>query len=161
MPPPNEKQPKPQAQGKPPVQKQPPDQQQKPVPKPEQPKKPQPTVQKDESLKYTMTYANGGFNNGIELKPSKEGKIDLSIAIYGGGQTKSLGISGFSPEIKKLISAYEVGATNQQDTEDITKALKEYFKRVNQVLSLKVIEILQRADNEIKHSIKQTFKEVK
>jgi len=158
MPLPNQKQP--QQQGKPPVEKQPPEQQ-KPAPKPEQPKQPEPKVQKDESLKFTMTYANGGFNNGIELKPGKEGKIELSIAIYGGGEPKSLGIHGFNPEIKKLINAYEVGATNQQDTADITKALKEYFKRVNQVLSLKVIEILQGADNQIKDAIKQTFKEVK
>lgn len=158
MPLPNQKQP--QQQGKPPVEKQPPEQQ-KPAPKPEPQKKPEPKVQKDESLKFTMTYANGGFNNGIELKPGKDGKIELSIAIYGGGEPKSLGIQGFSPEIKKLISAYEVGATNQQDTGDITKALKEYFKRVNQVLSLKVIEILQGADNQIKDAIKQTFKEVK
>jgi len=136
-----------------------PDPKQPPMPKQE--KKPQPTVQKDESLKYTMTYANGGFNNGVELKPGKDGKIELSITIYGGGESKSLGISRFSPQIEKLVKAYQVGAETQQGTEDITKGLKDYFSRVNQVLSMKIIQILQETDTKIQASIKETFKEVK
>jgi hypothetical protein len=156
MPLPNKKQP--QQQGKPPVEKQPPDQ---PVKQATPHKKPQPKVQKDETLKFQMSYANGGFNNGIEIKPAKDGKLELSITIYGGGENKKLGISGYSPQIQKLVQAYEVGASTEQNVEDITKNLKQYFERVNQVLSLKIIEILQGTDNQIKEAIKQTFKEVK
>lgn len=153
-----------------PIQKQPPDEKTPPVQKPQadtkpisEPKKEKPKVKqsKDESLKFTMTYANGGFNNGVELKPGKDGKVELSITIYGGGEKKSLGISGLSPEIEKLVRAYEVGATSQQDTPEIVTGLKDYFNRVNQVLSMKIMTILQEADNQIKESIKETFKQVK
>jgi hypothetical protein len=134
---------------------------QEPKASPVKKEKPQPKVQKDETLKFQMSYANGGFNNGIEIKPAKDGKLELSITIYGGGENKKLGISGYSPQIQKLVQAYEVGASTEQNVEDITKNLKQYFERVNQVLSLKVIEILQQTDNQIKEAIKQTFKEVK
>lgn len=147
-------------QGKPPVPTKEPEG--KPAPTPEKPKKkPEPKVKKDETLKYEFTYANGGFNNGVELKPGKNGKIELDISIYGGGEKKTMGISGYPAEIQKLIQAYEVGATSGQETEDITKALKGYFQRVNQTLSMKIISILENADNQIKNAIKQTFKEVK
>ncbi len=130
---------------------------QKPVPK----KKPEPKVKKDETLKYELSYANGGFNNGVELKPGKDGKIELKISIYGGGEQKTMGISGYPSEIKKLIQAYEVGASSGQETEDITNALKGYFQRINQTLSMKIISILENADTQIKQAIKETFKEVK
>ena len=134
----------------------------KPEPAPEKPKKkPEPKVKKDESLKFEFTYANGGFNNGVDIKPGKNGRIELDISIYGGGEKKTMWISGYSPGIKKLVTAYEVGATSGQETEDINKALKDYFQRINQTLSMKIISILENADNQIKNAIKETFKEVK
>lgn len=161
--PPKENQPpipKKKPQGKPPVPTKEPEA--KPVPAPENPKKrPEPKVEKDDSLKYEFTYANGGFNNGVEVKPGKNGKLELDISIYGGGEKKTMGISGYSPQVQKLVQAYEVGATSGQETEDINKALKDYFKRVNQTLSMKIISILENTDNQIKNAIKETFKEVK
>lgn len=157
MPEPQKKPSPDQQQGKPPVAKQPVAKQ---PPEPQK-KKPEPKVKKDETLKYTMTYANGGFNNGVEIKPGKDGKIELNIAIYGGGEQKSLGISGLSPEIEKLIRAYEIGATSNEEAPELVDGLKGYFTKINQVLSMKIIQILQKTDNEIAAAIKQTFKEVK
>lgn len=143
-----------------------PKQDQKPVPKEKDsgsvPKKPSPPKpKKDESLKYSMTYANGGFNNGVELRPGKDGKIELSITIYGGGEKKYMGISGFSPEVKSIVQAYQVAAETGQNSEDVKQGLKEYFTKINATLSMKIIQILQEADSKIQDSIKQTFKEVK
>ena len=146
----------------------PPEPKQAPVQPEAEPKTPMPKEKpnkvkqsKDETLKYTMTYANGGFNNGVELKPGRKGNIELSIAIYGGGEQKSMKISKVNPEIDKLINAYVIGAESEQETDEITKALKGYFQKVNQTLSMKIINILQDADSKIKDAIKQTFKEVK
>lgn len=143
----------------------PPEKKQKlPVIKPEQspekkkPKSP-PKPKKDEDLKYEMIYVNGGFNNGVELKPASDGKVELSIAIYGGGEKKTLGISPLPPSIAKLMKAYEVGAASDANTPEITDELKRYFAEINQSLSMKVIDILKEADEKVKAAIKSTFRE--
>ena len=130
-------------------------------PKPAKPEKKPVKQKKDDMLKYTMTYANGGFNNGVELKPGKDGKIELSIAIYGGGEKKSLGIGNISPKVQKLIKAYSIGAEAQEPMEDITEGLRKYFDQINKTLSFKIIDILQETDEKIKIAIHETFKELK
>lgn len=133
----------------------------KPVPEKQTlPPKEPPKPKKDEGLKYEMTYVNGGFNNGVELKPARGGKIELSIAIYGGGEKKVLGISPLPPSITKLTQAYEVGADRDADTPEITDELKRYFDELNQTLSMKVIDILRETDEKVKKAIKETFSSV-
>ena len=152
------KQPPKKDQEKPIPKQNPPDQ--KPV-QPAPKKKSPPKKKEDETLKYTMTYANGGFNNGVEIKPGKDGNIELSITIYGGGENKTLTISKLPSTIDKLIRGYEIGATTNQDTSELTDGLKDYFNRINQILSMRVIEILQQTDEQIKMAIKKTFNDVK
>ena len=60
--------------------------------KPTNPKQPTPAQDKNHAFKFEMTYANGGFNNGVEVKPGKDGKIELNIMIYGGGEQKVMKI---------------------------------------------------------------------
>lgn len=131
----------------------------KPTP-PENKPKSAPKPEKDDSLKYEMTYVNGGFNNGVEIKPGRGGKIELSIAIYGGGEKKTLGISPLPPSITKLTQAYEIGADRDTDVPEITDELKRYFDELNQALSMKVIDILREADEKVKKAIKETFSSV-
>lgn len=146
--PPIEKQKLPQKQSpeKPPVQK--------------EPKKKTPAQKKDDHLKYEMKYLNGGFNNGVEIKPDRDGKAQVKISIYGGGEQKTLSISPLPTSIAKLVQAYELSANQDENTPEITGELQKYFEEVNTKLSQKIIAIFQRADEEVASAIKSSFKEV-
>jgi len=155
-----------------PVQKQPaqkpaPPAQQKPVapakgaaPKEREPKKKTPAAQKDDRFKYEMTYANGGFNNGVEVKPDKGGKANVEISIYGGGQKKSLSVGPLPPDIEKLVRAYELGANQNEDSPEITEELQKYFARAKTLLNAKILEILKQADLKIANAVKETFSQI-
>lgn len=135
---------------------------------PKQPEKKQPPAQKktpaqekDDAFKYEMQYANGGFNNGVEVKPDKDGKLQLKISIYGGGDQKVMQISPLPESITKLIKAYEITATqNDNSTPEITKELQRYFDEIRNLLSSKIMEIITQADGDIKSAITSTFSEI-
>lgn len=145
------------AQGSTPQQKQPPMPEKQPQKEPVQKKK-TPAQKKDEGLKYEMTYINGGFNNGVQIKPDKDGKALVEISIYGGGQKKTLSVGPLPQEIQKLVKAYEVSATRGQNTPEITGELQKYFEGKNNQLSQRIIQILTEADEKVAQAIKQTFK---
>lgn len=116
-------------------------------------------MKKDETLKYELTYANGGFNDGVVIKPSTDGKAELKISLYGGGESKIMKVGPMQPNIDKLLRAYETTATNNdQSAPEITEELKRYFDEVKTKLSLEIIKILQEADEKIKGSIRNAFK---
>jgi len=152
---------KPQSKVAPPGQKNPPVQTPTPEKQPVAKKpvdKKTPAQKKDEGLKYEMTYVNGGFNNGVQIKPDKEGKAQIEISIYGGGQKKTLSIGPLPSEIAKLIKAYEVSATQGQNTPEITGELQKYFEEKNTILSQKIIAILTEVDGQVERAIRETFK---
>lgn len=133
-----------------------------PVEKPQGQKKPEgkktPAQKKDEGLKYEMKYVNGGFNNGVEIKPDKDGKANIEISIYGGGTKKTLSVGPLPVEIAKLIKAYEVSANQGQETPEITGELQKYFENLNTTLSQKIIEIMMDMDSKVEAAIRETFK---
>jgi len=133
---------------------------QPPVPKKAEPSKKTPAAAKDDRFKYEMTYANGGFNNGVQVKPDKNGKANVEISIYGGGQKKTLSIGPLPPQIEKLVSAYELSANQDQNTPEITEELQKYFSQVQTLLNAKIIEILKQADLKIANAVKETFSQV-
>lgn len=130
-----------------------------PEPKKE-PKKKTPAQKKDDHLKYEMKYMNGGFNNGVEIKPDRDGKAQVKISIYGGGEQKTLSISPLPTSIAKLVQAYELSANQNENTPEITGELQKYFEEVNTRLSEKIISIFQKVDEEVASAIKSSFKEV-
>lgn len=119
-----------------------------------------PAATKDDRFKYEMTYANGGFNNGVQVKPDKDGKANVEISIYGGGQKKTLTVGPLPPEIAKLVSAYELSANQDQNTPEITTELQKYFAQVQTLLNAKVLEILKQADLQIANAVKETFSQI-
>lgn len=128
-----------------------------PPQKPEGEKK-TPAQKKDEGLKYEMKYVNGGFNNGVQIKPDKDGKANVEISIYGGGTKKTLSVGPLPGQISKLIKAYEISATQSQNTPEITGELQKYFEQLNTTLSQKIIEIMMEMDSKVESAIRETFK---
>lgn len=117
--------------------------------------------EKDDAFKYEMQYVNGGFNNGVEIKPDRDGKVQLKISIYGGGDQKVMKISPFPASITNLIKAYESSADNADNSvPEITEELQKYFDEVRSVLSAKIIQIVTQMDEQIKAAITHTFKDV-
>ena len=142
-------------------------QEQKPVPeknpspvKQQPEKKKTPAQQKDEMLKYEMKYVNGGFNNGVEIKPDRDGKVNIKISIFGGGKQKSLTVGPVQQNIAKLIKAYELEANNGKGSPEITRELQNYFKQLNESLSSKIINLLIDLDTKAQSAIKETLKEI-
>lgn len=147
---------KPPEQGKEqPVQKQEPG---TPPPSKPEKKKETPAQKKQEGLKYEMTYVNGGFNNGVQIKPDKGGKALVEISIYGGGEKKTLSVGPLPASISKLVQAYEISATQNSDAPEITGELQRWFEDKNNKLSIKIIQILTEADQKIASAIKEVFK---
>lgn len=134
----------------------------KPVPdKKVEPKKKTPAQEKDDTLKYEMKYVNGGFNNGVQIKPDKNGKALIEISIYGGGEKKTLSVGPLPGQISKLIKAYEISANQGSETPEITTELQKWFEQVNTRLSQKVIQILSEADAKVATAIKKSIRETK
>lgn len=123
-------------------------------------KKPEtkPVGTQDDMFKFEMKYMNGGFNNGVKIKPDKDGKALVEISIYGGGEKKNMSVGPLPESIRKLIKAYEIQATKGEDSEEITGELKEYFKKLSDNLSIEAISILQEADQKMLNAIKKVFK---
>jgi len=130
------------------------------MPPEDQQQKPKIKVPQDEMFKFEMQYMNGGFNNGVLVKPDKNGKALLEISIYGGGEKKNMSVGPLPQSIQKLIQAYEISAQKNQDNQEITGELKKYFKKLSDTLSIEVISILQEADKKVLEAIKRTFKQV-
>lgn len=125
----------------------------------EQPKKVEPKTKKDESLKYDLTYANGGFNDGVEIKPGKNGSIEMKITLYGGGEQKVLNIKHLPNQIQTLLKGYEVGANNNDNTTpEITQQLQGYLLQIKEKISFDIIRFMQELDNKIEQSIKNALK---
>lgn len=139
-----------------------PDQDKQPVPneKPQQTKKKTPSAQKDDRFKFEMTYVNGGFNNGVLVKPDKDGKANVEISIYGGGDKKTLSVGPLPPNIEKLVKAYELSANQDQNTPEITQELQNYFAQIQTLLNAKLLEIFKQADQQVASAIKDTFKQI-
>lgn len=116
-------------------------------------------VEKPENdlLKFEMQYVNGGFNNGVNVKPDKDGKLNVEISIYGGGRRKTLSVNPTSQNVKKLLNAYEIAATDGQSDEHITVELQKYCKEIEEDLSMKIINILTEVDEKVKAVIKETM----
>jgi len=129
-------------------------------PKPAAPKKKPPAQEKDDTLKFEMKYVNGGFNNGVQIKPDKNGKALIEISIYGGGTKKSLSVGPLPEGIQKLVKAYEISAQQNSDSPEITGELQKYFEEMNTMLSQKIIQILSDMDAKVVTAIKETLKEM-
>lgn len=129
----------------------PPDQGQQPPAKPQQSKK-------DDTLKYEGKYFNGGFADGVKLEPASDGKISVSISIYGGGEPKINKISA-NPKMQKILKAYEIGFKNQDNLGTRMEGdIDDYLETVTQQMSFKIIAAMRELDEKIKQIIIQTVK---
>lgn len=130
-----------------------------PVAKEPQTKKPAtPAQEKSDAFKYDMQYANGGFNNGVEIKPARDGKIELKVSIYGGGEQKVMKISPVPDSVAKMIKAYELGADKTGEPDgSVTGGLQDYFDGIRAQLSAEIIGIMTEADKKIESAIKKVF----
>ena len=113
---------------------------------------------KDETLKYEGKYFNGGFADGVKLEPASDGKISVSISIYGGGEPKINKISA-NPKMQKILKAYEVGFKNNDNLGTRMEGdIDEYLETVTQQMSFKIIAAMRELDEKTKQIIIQTVK---
>lgn len=129
------------------------------TPPKQEPQKPKSKPKKDEGLKFELTYANGGFNDGVEIKPGKNATIEMTISLYGGGKPKSLSIKNLPNDIKTLLKGYEIAATNNDTSSpEITQELQQIFERIKEKLSFDIIKYMGELDEKIANSIKAAIK---
>lgn len=129
-----------------------------PAKEPPKPKSP-PKAKKDESLKFDLTFVNGGFNDGVTVMPGKNGTLELRITLYGGGESKHLTVGPLPKPLDTLVRGYEVSANGGSDTTpEITNDLKVQFQKIKEKISLDIIKYLQEFDSKVEQSIKEALR---
>lgn len=112
---------------------------------------------KSNAVKYDMQNINGGFSNGVEIKPgSHAGVMDISVNIYGGNQ-KTAHPHQVPQSIQQLQEAYIAARkTGDPVASDIKIELEAYYTNLRKAISLEVIRLMQQFDTQAKESIAAT-----
>lgn len=117
-----------------------------------------PVEKKEEGLKYEGKYFNGGFADGVELEPVGDGKIGLTITVYGGGEPKKIKIPA-SGKMQKILRGYEAAFHNEDDLgTKMEPEIDQYLTNLKQQMSFKIITALREFDQKVKQIIIETIK---
>ena len=120
-------------------------------------------AQQSDVIKYEMTYVNGGFTEeGIKIEPTSDGKLSMSISIYGGGKKKNMVISSKSGKLSKLSKAYSI-AQKQGDAkngDEVTSELEDIVSTLKSNIAYEIVELLKKFDEDVKRVINSKIKEI-
>lgn len=105
--------------------------------------------------KYEGKYFNGGFNEkSVKIVPSNDGRLSISVNIYGGGEQKSVNISPKKTDIKKILTAYQSAVTsNNKIGTKLEPDIDSYMLEVRNKISNQMIELMRQFDNRVKEII--------
>jgi len=120
-------------------------------------------AQQSDVIKYEMTYVNGGFTEeGIKIEPTPDGKLSMSISIYGGGKKKNMVISSKSGKLSKLTKAYSLAQTqgDAKNGDDVTSELEDITSSLKSEIAYEIVELLKKLDNDVKKIINSKIKEI-
>jgi hypothetical protein len=104
-------------------------------------------LEEKRKIKYDMKHINGGFSDGVEIKPGQHaGLMNISVDIYGG----SNGLSHphqVPQSIRELQEAYIAAAkTGNPSATDFKPELEAYYTNLKRAISFEIVRLIQQFD---------------
>ena len=105
-------------------------------------------------IKYDMKNINGGFSDGVEIKPGEHaGVMDISVNIYGGSQGLAHAHQ-VPPSIQEIQKAF-IAAQQTGDPigAELRADLEAYYANLRRAISLEIVRLIQQFDAQANESI--------
>lgn len=105
-------------------------------------------------IRYDMTNINGGFSDGVEIKPGNSASVmNISVNIYGGSPKTSKPYA-VPKSIADMQQAY-IAAQQSGDpvSSDIRSELETYYNNLRTAISLEVVNIMKNFDAQARDAI--------
>lgn len=102
-------------------------------------------------IKYDMVNVNGGFSDGVDIRPgTNAGLLAISVDIYGGG-TKNSMMYNVPQKIAEYQAAYvEARRTGDSVAPDLNRELQSYYKNLKKAISIEAVRLISQFDQEMK-----------
>lgn len=109
---------------------------------------------------YSMKTVNGGFSDGVDIKPgANAGVMNIGIDIYGGSE----GITHphrVPPKIQQYQQAYlQARQTGDPMSEDFKVELERYYADLRNTISARFIQLLEQLDQNVSQVVANAVKE--
>lgn len=103
--------------------------------------------EEDQKIRYDMTNINGGFSDGVEIKPGSDSTtMNVSVNIFGGGQSNSLPFT-VPTQISDMQQAYVAAQqTGDPVSGDIAGELEAYYNNLRTAISLEMVALMKKFD---------------
>lgn len=115
----------------------------------------------EKKIKYDLSSVNGGFSDGVDINVTKKvGTIGISVNIYGGGNLNYLSFKTPQSIVEyqdALIAAMRVG---DPVTSELSVELNAYKKAMKKAVSLAMVNVLRKFDEDAKAAITAAVSEV-
>lgn len=115
----------------------------------------------EKKIKYDLSSVNGGFSDGVDINVTKKvGTIGISVNIYGGGNLNYLSFKTPQSIVEyqdALIAAMRVG---DPVTSELSVELNAYKKAMKKAVSLAMVNVLRKFDEDAKAAINAAVSEV-
>lgn len=109
---------------------------------------------KRKAIRYDMHYVNGGYSDGVDIKPSSNvSNMDVTINIYGGNQgSKNMyAVPASIRELQEaLLAARRIG---DPVASDIRIELDDYYENLRRAISLEVVRLMKDFDANMKQRL--------
>ena len=106
-------------------------------------------------IKYDMRNINGGFSDGVEIRPAQNDPaiMNITINIYGGSKN-SFNAYKVPPRIQELQSAFlKTRQTGDPFAAEFKKELDAYYDNLKRAIGLEMVRLIQEFDAQAKDSI--------
>lgn len=105
--------------------------------------------EESKKIRYDMTNVNGGFSDGVEIKPGENsGVMNVSVNIYG-GSPKTTHPYNVPPSIAQKQEAYIAARqTDDPSSAAFERELETYYTMLRQAISLEMVAIMKNFDEQ-------------
>jgi len=105
--------------------------------------------EEEQKIRYDMVNINGGFSDGVEIKPGSDSTVmNVSVNIFGGSQSNFLPFT-VPKQVSDMQQAYIAAQqTGDPVSADIASELESYYNNLRTAISLEMIALMKRFDAE-------------
>lgn len=106
-------------------------------------------TEESKKIRYDMVNINGGFSDGVEIKPGGDPTtMNISVNIFGGNQSNALRYN-VPKQISDMQQAYIAARTTGDPvSSEIEVELESYYNNLRQAISLEVVNLMKSFDEQ-------------